>query len=115
MRTGMGLAGLLLALVLARLVAAQAPAESILTGVNPSEVQFDKEYYKRMSKAFDKSLVIQPPTIQKTFNPASYFLPHVPKITLPSWVPLLGSKARPHPTPVVNQPQRRLSGRVVGQ
>jgi hypothetical protein len=107
MRTGMGLGALLLALTLSEpALAQQERATYILTGVKPSDLHMDKEYYKRMSKAFAKNLVVQPPTIQKTFNPASYFIPHIPRIPLPSWMPLLGSRSRPRPTPVVQRPRR---------
>jgi hypothetical protein len=108
MHKGMGLGVLLLALALGRPAAAQE-ASSILTGVRPDQITYDKNYYKQMSRAFDRSQIITTPTIQKSFNPSSYFLPHLPSVSLPSWVPLIGSKPQPRrrAVPLAQQPQRR--------
>jgi hypothetical protein len=105
MRKGTGALLLLLALGLP-LAAQQGEASSFLTGVRPDQINFDKNYYKQMSRAFDTSKIVTPPSIQKTFNPSSYFIPKVPHIPIPgmpSWVPVLGSKARPQPVPVARQ------------
>jgi hypothetical protein len=118
----MGLGALLLALALGLPLAGQQPgqesAASFLTGVRPDQIQFDKNYYKQMSRAFDSTPIVTPPSVQKTFNPSSYFLPKIPalpKVSLPSWVPLVGSKAPARPVPVARQQPRRQRGRTVGQ
>jgi hypothetical protein len=98
-----GLAVLLLALaVVLPLAAQQQAASSFLTGVQPQDVHFQKVNIARASQAFNNSPVVQAPTVNKVFNPSSFFIPKLPNL---SWLPKL-SWSKPTPPP----PQRRKKG-----
>lgn len=89
----------------------QESAASFLTGIRPEDLHYDKEYARRMSQAMGGPLVVPRPTIQKTVNPSSYFLPHLPQLSWPSWLPWSKSKSQPQVQPLTQQQQLLLRRR----
>jgi hypothetical protein len=88
-----GSLALLVVLALVLPLAAQQQASSFLSGIQPSDLHFQKVNANRAAMAFNHATVIQPPTVNKTFS----LLPHLPNL---NWLPrITWSKPKPAPAP----------------